>query len=88
MAFLLGPALGALGSLLFKEDGGRISTPAMKSSRLAEMTGKSNMVSQPYMKSFPKTKVQKKRKVEKLRNKNTPFFSNHYIYNNNNADTI
>ena len=67
MAFLLGPALGALGSLLFKEDGGRIGSPAMKSARLAEMTGKSNMVSQPYMKSFPKTKVQKKKKGGKVK---------------------
>jgi hypothetical protein len=72
MAFLLGPALGALGSLLFKSDGGKVGTPALKSARLAEMTGKSNMVSQPYMKSFPKMKkmggvVQKKRKGGKIK---------------------
>lgn len=56
MAFLLGPALGALGSLLFKEDGGRVGAPALKSARLSQMTGKSNMVSQPYLKSFPKAR--------------------------------
>ena len=67
MAFML-PALGGLlGSMLFKEDGGKVGTPALKSARLAEMTGKSNMVSQPYMKSFPKTKVQKKRKGGKVK---------------------
>jgi len=67
MAFLLGPALGALSSLLFKEDGGRVGVPVLKSARLAEMTGKSNMVSQPYLKSFPKTKIQKKKKGGKIK---------------------
>ena len=56
MSFLIGPALGALGSLLFKEDGGRVGAPALKSQRLAEMTGKPRMVTQPYLKSFPKAK--------------------------------
>ena len=38
MAFML-PALGGLlGSMLFKEDGGKIGTPALKSTRLAKMT--------------------------------------------------
>jgi len=56
MAFML-PALGGLlGSMLFKEDGGRVGAPALKSARLAEMTNKPRMVSQPYMKSSPKQK--------------------------------
>ena len=34
------PALGGLlGSFLFKEDGGKIGVPALKSSRLSRMTG-------------------------------------------------
>ena len=71
MAFLLGPALGALGSLLFKADGGRVGAPALKSARLAQMTGKSNMVTQPFMKSFPKQKkkggVVRKKKGGKIK---------------------
>ena len=38
MAFML-PALGGLlGSMLFKQDGGKIGVPAVKSSRLSQMT--------------------------------------------------
>jgi hypothetical protein len=38
MAFML-PALGGLlGSLIFKQDGGKVGVPAVKSSRLSQMT--------------------------------------------------
>jgi hypothetical protein len=38
MAFML-PALGGLlGSMLFKQDGGKVGVPAMKSGRLSQMT--------------------------------------------------
>jgi hypothetical protein len=49
MAFLLGPALGALGSLLFKEDGGRVGAPAMKSAHNADT------FSRTYVKIYTRT---------------------------------
>jgi hypothetical protein len=48
MAFML-PALGGLlGSMLFKQDGGKIGVPAVKSGRLSQMTtGIGNGISTP-----------------------------------------
>ena len=63
MSFLLAPALGMLGSLLFKQDGGKVAMPSMKSSRLSKMTDK-KMVSQPYTKYVEKKrggKIKKKK---------------------------
>jgi hypothetical protein len=54
MAFML-PALGGLlGSMLFKQDGGKIGVPAVKSGRLSQMTTgmgiKFPYVKNPYIK--------------------------------------
>jgi hypothetical protein len=54
MAFML-PALGGLlGSMLFKQDGGKVGVPAMKSGRLSQMSN-SRMTTGMGM-GFPKNK--------------------------------
>ena len=53
MAFML-PALGGLlGSMLFKQDGGKIGVPAVKSGRLSQMSnsGVNTLFRMPYVKN-------------------------------------
>lgn len=67
MSFLLGPALGALGSLLFKADGGRIELPQKQSAKMNNLSMKPKYKVQPM---YPQTQMYKKGgKIKKKKDK-------------------